>query len=52
VFFSQLDYNNITNVTSDWLFGLSALRQLSLTHNRITAIQQDGWKFTKHLSKL
>lgn len=48
----QLDYNNLTEVSKGWLYGLLTLQQLHLGHNAINRIQPDAWEFCQKLSEL
>jgi len=48
----QLDFNNITSITKGWLYGLSSLHQLTLGHNHISSIEEDGWEFCQQLTDL
>ncbi|KAG8235636.1 hypothetical protein J437_LFUL015669 [Ladona fulva] len=49
---TQLDHNEIKGVTKGWLYGLSSLTQLSLSHNRITFIEPGAWEECPELSEL
>lgn len=48
----QLDYNNLTEVSKGWLYGLLTLQQLHLGHNAISRIRPDAWEFCQKLSEL
>lgn len=49
---SHLDYNNLTEVNSGSLYGLTSLQQLFLSNNSIASINPDGWKFCQKLREL
>lgn len=49
---SHLEYNNLTEVNSGSLYGLSSLTQLFLSNNSIARINPDGWKFCQRLREL
>lgn len=49
---SHLDYNNLTEVNSGSLYGLTSLQQLFLSNNSIARINPDGWKFCQKLREL
>ncbi|MGH0145240.1 UNVERIFIED_CONTAM: hypothetical protein FKN15_043206 [Acipenser sinensis] len=48
----QLDYNNLTEVSKGWLYGLLMLQQLHLSQNAISRIEPDAWEFCQKLSEL
>lgn len=48
----QLDYNNLTEVSKGWLYGLKSLQQLHLSHNTISKIKSDAWEPCPKLSEL
>ena len=48
----QLDYNNLTEVSKGWLYGLLTLQQLHLGHNAISRIRPDAWEFCQKLGEL
>jgi Leucine-rich repeat (LRR) protein len=50
--FRKLDYNNITNVTKGWLYGLSSLKELNLSYNQVKNIDHSGWEFCPDLIEL
>uniref|UniRef100_A0A3Q4ATV5 Ig-like domain-containing protein n=1 Tax=Mola mola TaxID=94237 RepID=A0A3Q4ATV5_MOLML len=47
----QLDYNNLTEVSKGWLYGLLTLQQLHLSHNSISRIRPEAWEFCQKLSE-
>lgn len=49
---SHLDCNNLTEVNSGSLYGLTSLQQLYLSNNSIARINPDGWKFCHKLREL
>lgn len=48
----QLEYNNLTEVSKGWLYGLLTLQQLHLSHNAISRIKPDAWEFCQKLAEL
>ncbi|XP_067907284.1 leucine-rich repeats and immunoglobulin-like domains protein 3 isoform X2 [Heterodontus francisci] len=48
----QLDFNNLTEITKGWLYGLLMLQQLNLSQNAINRINPDAWEFCQKLSEL
>ncbi len=48
----QLEYNNLTEVSKGWLYGLLTLQQLHLSHNTISRIKPDAWEFCQKLAEL
>ncbi|KAF3859103.1 hypothetical protein F7725_021502 [Dissostichus mawsoni] len=49
---TQLDHNNLTEVSKGWLYGLLTLNQLHLSHNAISRVRPDAWEFCQKLSEL
>lgn len=47
-----LDYNNVQVISKGWLYGLKALKGLSLSHNNMNTIEDDAWEFCQHLEDL
>lgn len=47
-----LDYNEIEEISKGWLYGLSSLRELSLSNNNINQIVTDAWEFCQKLEDL
>lgn len=48
----QMEYNNLTEVSKGWLYGLSSLQQLHLAHNAISRIKADPWEPCQKLAEL
>lgn len=48
----HLEYNNLVEVNSGSLYGLTALHQLHLSNNSISRIHRDGWSFCQKLHEL
>lgn len=48
----RLEYNNLEEVNSGSLYGLTALHQLHLSNNSISRINRDGWSFCQKLHEL
>nr|XP_023017087.1 leucine-rich repeats and immunoglobulin-like domains protein 3 [Leptinotarsa decemlineata] len=44
-----LDYNLLKEISKSWLYGLEALKELSVSHNYINKIDQDSWEFCHKL---
>ncbi|ERL94810.1 hypothetical protein D910_12084 [Dendroctonus ponderosae] len=52
LFHRMLDKNHINVITKGWLYGLESLKELSLSHNRISQIHDDAWEFCSTLTNL
>ena len=48
----HLDYNNLTEVSKGWLYGLLHLEHLHLAHNAIVRIRPHAWEFCQNLRQL
>lgn len=47
-----MEYNNLTEVSKGWLYGLSSLQQLHLAHNAVSRLKADPWEPCQKLAEL